>query len=179
MISAHGDSLVNEPGDRWEVRIVKPDGSQIIKNLGLEVLSDNEIAFPVSALDFDRRGEYAYQVNIKDSAYKNFLFSRIQGSASPGSLKNSALRNNRATLCFMTTRFIKSAFPINLADKLLESRPSAETPPIEFAEPTLRFIVTEFGTSLCLNKVSECSIRHGFGHTDSRRISALKKARRK
>jgi len=61
---AGGVTAVNETGDTWEIRIVKPDGSQILVNdYEFPDNSKAEIACLIEPLNLDRKGTYYYQVS--------------------------------------------------------------------------------------------------------------------
>lgn len=64
VILGYADALYNNPGDTWEVRIVTPEGSMLVKTSSLTFANDAvpTIFVPIVSGDLDKEGTYTYQV---------------------------------------------------------------------------------------------------------------------
>jgi hypothetical protein len=66
IIRGYNDALYHDSGvpDTWEVKIVNPEGTVLTKTSGLVFPNPAVplILFPVVSGDFDREGNYSYQV---------------------------------------------------------------------------------------------------------------------
>lgn len=61
-INGYGDTYL---GQTWKVKIVRPDGTLLLKTSGLEVLTDTaRICIPIDDFDLIQAGKYTFQVTL-------------------------------------------------------------------------------------------------------------------